>query len=475
MVKKKSNWSKIRKFLNDIHLWLGLASGIIVLLVCLSGTLYVFNTEFREMAAPHLYKVNPGSTKLSVEDLYDIVKKESKGNVSAVRIPYDETRSYAFTVRKKENSEGHDHKKSDRQAHAHSNEQKKEEASHRGERRENKTHLHQHQEGHSDRHKPSASDEHSKGKDAGKRGGNNQSERGRGGRGNQFMVNPYTGIVLGDQQGTKTATAEFMQKMFSLHRWLLLDKIEEPIIEGLENRKLGSYITGTATILFTLGVITGMIIWIPAKVRNWKQGLKIKTGGNWKRTNHDLHNTLGFYSCILLFIMGITGPQWSFEWYREGLRKTLGTHQQQKTTEREEKPQSVISESHSKPLSIEEIIAIADKELVYKGDYNIMFPADSMATINITKNKVGFFAPAAGDKLVLDQYSGAILEKEIFKEKPFNERVSNSIKALHIGDVYGMFSKILYFIACLIATSLPVTGVLIWINKMKKKPVKKTV
>ncbi len=467
MAKEKSYWSRVRKFLNDIHLWLGLASGIIVLLVCLSGTIYVFNTEFREMAAPHLYKVDPGNAKLSVQDLYSIVKKESKGNVSAVKIPYDETRSYAFTVRKKEDSESKDHKKSERLAHGHSNNHKKGKAFQKGERRENNAHGHL--VAHADEHKPS--NEHGKRKE----GGNHQSERGRGGRGNQFMINPYTGTVLGDQQGTKTATAEFMQKMFSLHRWLLLDKIEEPIIEGLENRKLGSYITGTATILFTLGVITGMIIWVPAKVRNWKQGLKIKTGGSWKRTNHDLHNTLGLYSCILLFIMGVTGPQWSFEWYREGLRKILGTHQEQKNTAHEAKPQSVISKSDIKPLSIEKIIAIADKELVYKGDYNIIFPADSTATVNITKNKIGFFAPAAGDKLVLDQYSGAILEKEIFKDKPFNERISSSIKALHIGDVYGMFSKILYFIACLIATSLPVTGVLIWINKMKKKPIKKEV
>ncbi|WP_234364399.1 PepSY domain-containing protein [Lunatibacter salilacus] len=42
-----------------------------------------------------------------------------------------------------------------------------------------------------------------------------------------------------------------------------------------------------------------------------------------------------------------------------------------------------------------------------------------------------------------------------------------------MGDVYGTFTKILYFIACLIATTLPVTGTLIWINKMQNKKKKK--
>ncbi|WP_353197200.1 PepSY-associated TM helix domain-containing protein [Parapedobacter defluvii] len=60
---------------------------------------------------------------------------------------------------------------------------------------------------------------------------------------------------------------------------------------------------------------------------------------------------------------------------------------------------------------------------------------------------------------------------QIFRDKPFNERVAGSIKALHIGNVYGQFTKLIYFLSCLIATTLPITGTLIWLNKMKKKKV----
>lgn len=443
MTKKKKTWPKVRKLFNDIHLWMGLTSGIILLLVCLSGTIYVFNTELREMAAPHLYNINQeeGQKKKDIAELLNIVQTSTGGNVSAVKIPYNAERSYAFTVRKKENQEDNQEKgKDQKKGNSHSENIVK----------DNKDEV------------------LPQNKKSGK--GETKPEAPRGPRGNSFMINPYSGEILGDVQGTKTATAEFMQLMFSLHRWLLLDKIEEPIFEGLENKKLGSYISGTATILFTFGVITGMVIWVPNRIRNWKKGLKIKTTGSWKRTNHDLHNTLGFYSCILLFLMGVTGPQWSFDWYRDGLRKTLGTYQEKDAP----KPEPLISiipvEGIAKQLSFEDYITIADKELDYKGDYTITFPKDSIATVNISKNKIGFFAPAAADKITLDQYTGAVLEKEIFKDKPFNERISNSIKALHLGDIYGMFSKILYFLACLIATSLPVTGTLIWLNKMKKKP-----
>ena len=87
----------------------------------------------------------------------------------------------------------------------------------------------------------------------------------------------------------------------------------------------------------------------------------------------------------------------------------------------------------------------------------------------ITKTRTGFFAPAAGDRMTIDQYSGKVLKLDIFKNKPFNERVAGSIKAIHVGNVYGTFTKWLYFLACLIATSLPITGTMIWLNKMKKK------
>lgn len=397
---KRSGWPGVRRFFNDVHLWLGLASGIVVLLICLSGTVYVYNTEIRELAQPGVYHVKrvAGTERLNAEEIMRSVAGETGGQITSIKIPADLDRSYVVTVRKTESEATLD--------------------------------------------KAPA-------------------------RAVQYLVDPYTGHILGDSQ-EKTAASVFMGYMFSLHRWLLLDKIEEPLIGELPNRRLGSYISGTATILFTIGVITGIVIWIPARIKNWKRGLKIKWTAGWKRVNHDLHSSLGFYSCILLFLMGITGPQWSFPWYRDALRKSLGTY----VAADAPKPAELVSKPNSARLDklmIKDYLASADQHLDYKGDYTVSIPADSSAVVTINKTRTGFFAPAAGDKLVLDQYSSELIHIEIFGEKPLNERISGSIKAIHVGNVYGSFSKLLYFLACLVATSLPVTGTLIWINKFKKK------
>ena len=55
----------------------------------------------------------------------------------------------------------------------------------------------------------------------------------------------------------------------------------------------------------------------------------MKWSGNWKRINHDLHNTLAFYSLIALFIMSATGLFWSFQWYREGWQNAYGVRREQ--------------------------------------------------------------------------------------------------------------------------------------------------
>eukprot|EP01132_Coremiostelium_polycephalum_P018225 gene18225-21747_t len=215
MKKNLSGWAKTREFINQMHLWVGLGIGLIVILVCLSGTIYVFNDEIREAATPELFKVKAeGNQKaLSAEQLIALVQKESGGKVVSVRVPGDADRSWQFGVKKKKSKE-----------------------------------------------EKAMSAKHDQGSGAGhgekKKEGKDKKDK-KEGKAVVYYVNPYTGQILGNSKDLKSATVQFMTTMFSLHRWLLLDKIEKPIFGELENRTLGGYITGTSAILFTFGVLSG--------------------------------------------------------------------------------------------------------------------------------------------------------------------------------------------------------------------------
>lgn len=403
--KKTTAWKNIRNIFDQIHLYAGLISGLVVIAVCLSGTIYVYNTEIREFMDSELYFVEESGDRLSADELKNTVEKSSDANVVAVMWNTDAERSVQFTL-KKEGEEG---------------------------------------------------------------------------RGTTYYVNPYTAELLGNSSD-KTATSEFMGYMFSLHRWLLLDKIEEPILESMGNRDLGRFINGVATLLFLLGVITGIVIWVPNKVKSWKQGLKIKWDANWKRVNHDIHNTLAFYSLIFLFIMGATGPFWSYEWYREGWQKTWDTYQEPTPkgenagkSKAEPKPElaTPVEEGSLAVLSLEDIFAKTNAELSYAGNIRVSLPSKASDPISVSKYRTGFFARAGADQLTLSSADLSVVEANLFSDLPFRQQVGRSVKSLHIGDIFGQFSKFLWFVACLIATSLPITGTLIWWNKRKKKPSKK--
>ncbi|UZR99385.1 PepSY-associated TM helix domain-containing protein [Chondrinema litorale] len=376
-----STWKKVRKFFNDVHLWLGIASGLILFVVCLTGTIYTFSSEIQEMLNAEVYEVKneAGLPRKTEEEIITAVEAELGAKVSSIEIPADAERSLGLNVKKE-----------------------------------------------------------------GKR------------RGTTYLVDPYTAEIKGT---TKGAGSEFFMVMFRLHRWLLLDM------------NVGRPIVGWATVIFVIILLTGMVIWFPQKVKYWRQGLKIKSNAGWKRINHDLHNALGFYAFILMLVMALTGLQWSFEWYRTGLYDILGVDRSRGRGPKEEK--AVNLPEQEVKLSLADYIKKADESLPYEGDYRLNLPQENQASVSVSKYKTGFFAPNGGDELKLNKYTAEVESLEKFSDKPLNEKIARSIKALHVGNVYGTFSKILYFIACLIATSLPVTGTIIWINKLKKKSKRK--
>jgi uncharacterized iron-regulated membrane protein len=299
--------------------------------------------------------------------------------------------------------------------------------------------------------------------------GEHGSRGGKGGKGKKgghgrnhdtptLLVNPYSGAVQGN---VDTGLSKFFFGVMGLHRWLL--------IEG----GVGQVIVGISTIIFLVLEISGLVLWAPAKLKQWrnwkmwKPGFNIKWSANWKRINHDLHNTMGFYSFALLTVMALTGLCWSFEWYRNGTSALLGA---KVFGFRGEKPvPSALPATPGRTLSADDFLALTSRQLPQPGVVRLTLPQGPAGAATIYKTPTGFFTLAASDRLTLDQYSGAVLKADIFATKPWNEQLVALIRPLHIGDVYGTFSKILYFIACLVATSLPVTGVIIWLNKLQKK------
>lgn len=374
----------LRKFINDIHLWLGIGSGIILFIICLTGTVLTFEKEIKDIFSEEV-TVSPKAKKLTIEELSKTLSSE--GEVMRVSISPRVEKPYEFSVK------------------------------------------------------------------------TNKEDR----RGTLFIVNQYTGEY---SKQIKTSLDGFFMTMFKMHRWLLFDI------------SIGRPIVGISTIIFFILSISGIVLWFPKKQlkklkwKHLKPGFKIAWRAKWKRINHDLHVTLGFYSAIFLIIMSLTGLFWSFEWYKDAGSAALGT---EVFGGRGGGPRiETKADLSEKTIDFEAVLKIIELELPFEGTVLLQIPTEEKEVFSVKKYHDQDFLQTATDELKIDR-DGTIISKEIFSEKPLNIQIASSIRAIHIGNIFGWLSKTIYFISCLIATSLPVTGVFIWINKMKKKPKKKAI
>ncbi len=71
------------------------------------------------------------------------------------------------------------------------------------------------------------------------------------------------------------------------------------------------------------------------------------------------------------------------------------------------------------------------------------------------------------DISIYDRYSGQKIE--VNPKIIQHEKTENVVWQLHMGQWWGQIGKLSTFLAGLVATSLPITGFLIWWGRRKKK------
>ncbi|AZA76585.1 peptidase [Chryseobacterium sp. G0186] len=97
---------KFRKIAYQLHLWLGLTSGLIVVIMAATGCILVFEEELKHIVHPNRYFVeNVGREKLSLSDLTEKAQKALPEGlkVKRVQMSSDPTRTYVFRTLKMDN------------------------------------------------------------------------------------------------------------------------------------------------------------------------------------------------------------------------------------------------------------------------------------------------------------------------------------------------------------------------------------
>src|SRR5690606_16471735 len=104
MAEKKNKKYTLRKLFNDIHLWMGIGSGLILFVVCLSGTIYTFRAEVEELLEPSKYHVDAEASqeRLTAEVIAERMQQEIGGKVNYVEIPHALDKPYKINIKTSE-------------------------------------------------------------------------------------------------------------------------------------------------------------------------------------------------------------------------------------------------------------------------------------------------------------------------------------------------------------------------------------
>lgn len=374
-----------KKITGKIHLWLGLASGLIIVFLGITGCILAFEQEIKSVTQPYLYVKESNQPVLPPSKLQQIavavlpdkiphsVSYMDKGKSAQVAF-YNEAPEYYYVV----------------------------------------------------------------------------------------YINQYTGEVL----KVKNEDADFFRVVLMGHYYLWLPP------------GIGQPILATATLIFLIMLISGIVLWWPRNKAARKQRFSVKWNATFKRKNYDLHNVLGFYMSWIAIFIAVTGLVWGFQWFAKSLYWTTSGGRQlvefyEPVSEKPMQPvvsagapaidkvwqKMVASYPTAEVIEVHipgsdsaaiEAVANPDASTYWKADY-IYFDQYSLKEINVTHPYGRYGDAGAADKIMRMNYD------------------------VHTGAVLGITGKIMAFFASLIAASLPVTGFLIWRGRHKKKKVVKPV
>ena len=174
-----------------------------------------------------------------------------------------------------------------------------------------------------------------------------------------------------------------------------------------------------------------------------------------------------FYSILLcnglLLFIAVTGLIFAFQWFGNGVYALIPN-----VPNNEKVTQNVLAleqNSTGNPFDTFDSIKDIQAELF---QYTITYPTKR------SNNYVYSFFPERlkglnnFDTYTVNAGTGKLESYELWNTLSLKQKIKRAEYNIHVGAIGGIITKIIAFLACLIAASLPVTGFFMWKNKWKK-------
>jgi uncharacterized iron-regulated membrane protein len=274
------------------------------------------------------------------------------------------------------------------------------------------------------------------------------------------LVNPYTAKVTGEFDHKNDPLHNFFHVVLDIHRSLFA---------GIPGRIVTETVTSWAVIL----LITGAFLWWPRKKDKVNGVLVPRLSKGRKAFLRDIHALFGFYFLPVLIVIVSTGL-----FYSLGIGSAVATGNSLAFAEPAESTPDAANQKEEQSAEPNIPSATGDEiDAAYKL-VKAKFP--SHTTVVSLKDATGdtvsvssynSYERATYGKMKFIQYkvdprSNSVIEETKLADNP-GYWWHGWVYPTHVGTIGGPYTKAIWFVACIVMTVLPVTGLMLW---WKRRP-----
>ena len=276
----------------------------------------------------------------------------------------------------------------------------------------------------------------------------------------EVFINPYDATLIGTRLTKAADWSSFFPRtfigfIFALHYSLLLPDI-------------GGTIVGVCAALLCFSLLTGLILWWPLDSR-WKRVLTIKRGASPVRFNHDLHQSIGFYTLPVIFAVLFSGIYMVLPTQFMALLHIFSPD----TVRRYEVAPT--RKADTKLIGLDSAVKVVQERFPDARPFWIYLPNTKKPRYMICQQEGARTHSYFIDRrcTVLNGYSGAVMHVEEAGVGTAGDTFIAWQWPLHSGYVFGWTGRILVFVCGLLCPVIFVTGVIRWLQKRRARLVPK--
>ncbi|MFZ2523699.1 MAG: PepSY-associated TM helix domain-containing protein [Candidatus Ferrigenium altingense] len=270
------------------------------------------------------------------------------------------------------------------------------------------------------------------------------------------FINPYDATFIGSRVTQVTGWSSFLPRtfigfVFTLHYALLLPDI-------------GGTVVGICAIFLCFSLLTGLILWWPLD-RKWKRVLTIKRGASLVRFNHDLHQSIAFYTLPVIFAVLFSGIYMVLPTQFMAL---LHAFSPDAVRRYEVAP---VRKPGAKLIGLESALKVVQTNFPDARPFWLYMPNAQKPRYMICQQEGARTHSYFIDRrcAVLDGYSGAVMHVEEAGVGTAGDTFIAWQWPLHSGYAFGWTGRILVFLCGLACPVIFATGVIRWLQKRRSK------